>query len=102
MQLDCIKQIKVHGKTAIPTGRYKVIISYSNRFKKYLPEIVGVPGFLGIRIHSGNSAADTEGCPLVGTTKGIDFIGNSRKAFTPLMAKLKAAEKKEKIYITIQ
>ena len=47
---------KVYGKTAIPVGRYKVIISYSNHFKKEMPEIVNVEFFSGIRIHEGNYA----------------------------------------------
>lgn len=94
-------EAKVFGKTAIPRGRYQVIISYSNRFKKNLPLLLNVPGFLGIRIHSGNTHADTEGCILVGETKSKDFVGNSRVAFADLMLKLEIASKREKIYITI-
>lgn len=56
---------KVHGQTAIPAGTYKVIISMSNRFKRLMPEILGVPGFKGIRMHGGNLHTDTDGCPLV-------------------------------------
>jgi hypothetical protein len=99
--LDILKE-KIHGKTAIPTGRYRVTISYSNRFKRYLPELHDVPGFAGIRIHSGNVAADTEGCLLVGTQYKTDTIINSRLAFDKLMAKLLIAETKEEIWITIQ
>lgn len=97
-----IKAKKKHGITAIPTGRYKVVISFSNRFQKYLPELIGVKGFAGIRIHSGNTSADSEGCLLPGTTKATNFVGNSVKAFNALFSKLKATEKKEKIYITIK
>ncbi len=63
---------KVYGETAIPRGIYKVILSYSNRFKRILPELLSVKGFAGIRIHSGNKAVDTHGCILVGdnTEKG--------------------------------
>lgn len=96
-----IAKIKVHSKTAIPTGRYKVVISYSNRFQKYLPEVIGVKGFAGIRIHPGNTAADSEGCILPGSTKAPDFVGNSRSAFNALFAKMKKVEKTEKIYLTV-
>lgn len=100
--LEKIKATKVHGKTAIPYGRYKVISSFSNRFQKYLPEIVGVPGFAGIRIHPGNKATDSEGCILPGQTKSLNFVGNSVKAFGALTTKMQLVEKKEKIYITIK
>ena len=56
---------KVYGETAIPYGTYTVTLSYSNRFKKTMPEILNVPNFSGIRIHCGNSSKDTEGCLLV-------------------------------------
>lgn len=102
MTEEQIKNLKVHSVTAIPKGRYKVVISFSNRFQKYLPELIGVKGFAGIRIHSGNTSANSEGCILPGLTKTKDFVGNSVKAFTSLFSKMKAVEKKEKIYITIK
>src|SRR5690348_8184624 len=58
MSIDDIRKIKVYGKTAIPTGRYELIMSYSNRFKKFLPQLLNVPGFEGIRIHPGNKKED--------------------------------------------
>jgi len=66
MSVEEIKKIKVYGETAIPTGRYRVTLSYSVKFKKMLPEILNVKGFTGIRIHSGNTAKDSLGCILVG------------------------------------
>ena len=95
---------KVYGKTAIPEGTYEMVLSYSPRFKKILPEILNVPNFTGIRIHCGNSSADSSGCVLVGTWDGEkeDWVGNSRIAFNELMSLLqKAANNKEKITITI-
>jgi len=80
---------KVDGKTAIPAGTYSVIVDHSNRFNRDLPHILDVPGFTGVRIHSGNTSANTEGCILVGTTwTGGDFIGNSKIAFDALFKKI--------------
>lgn len=93
---------KIFGKTAIPTGRYRVIISYSEKFKQYLPEIVGVKGYSGIRIHSGNTAIDTLGCPLAGSSYEKDKVLLSRIAFRKLFDKMKAVEKTEEIWITIK
>jgi hypothetical protein len=95
------KQLKVDAKTAIPKGTYEIAITFSNRFKQYLPLIMNVPAFDGIRIHSGNVAADTEGCLLPGQTMSIDMVQQSKKAFSLLFAKLKAVEKTEKITIEI-
>ena len=86
---------KVRNKTAIPPGRYTLILSMSNRFKKIMPEVLNVPMFTGIRIHSGNTAKDTAGCLLVGQTRSVETrsIGRSRTAYTALMIKLTAAVK---------
>lgn len=95
---------KVYGKTAIPEGTYEVKLTHSPRFKKILPEILNVPNFSGVRIHTGNSSKDTEGCILVGTWDGEkeDWISDSRIAFEKLMSLLqKAEDKKESITITI-
>jgi hypothetical protein len=82
---------KVPGRTAIPKGLYTVTITYSERFKRELPLLEGVQGFSGVRIHPGNTAEDTEGCILVGKTKGPDFVGESRAAFAELFVKLERA-----------
>jgi len=82
---------KVYGQTCIPRGTYDVVIDYSNRFKKRMPHILNVPQFDGIRIHPGNTDRDTEGCILVGVTRGDDFIGDSRLAYNELMAAMENA-----------
>lgn len=93
---------KVYGETAIPGGVFNVVVTRSQRFGRDLPLVENVPGFEGIRIHPGNDAADTDGCILVGRTKGVDFVGESRAAFNTLFAKIqKAIEAGEKITLEI-
>lgn len=82
---------KVFGQTAIPAGLYQVVITFSPHFQRDLPLLVNVPGFEGVRIHPGNTAADTEGCILVGMDKLADSIGHSRVAFDALFPKIQAA-----------
>jgi hypothetical protein len=60
-----------------------------------------VPDFEGVRIHPGNTAANTEGCILVGETKDENFVGHSRAAFNRLFEKLKVASRTEKIFIEV-
>lgn len=94
--------VKIPGQTAIPAGTYDVTINYSNRFARRMPQLLNVPNFDGIRIHSGNTDADTEGCILVGKAEGKDWIGQSRDAFNVLFPKLlDAYERGEEITISI-
>ena len=89
---DIEREVKIKSETAIPKGTYKVIINQSNRFKKLMPLLLNVPNFEGVRIHAGNTNHDTEGCILVGRTRSKDFIGQSRKAFDTLFAKMQKAK----------
>jgi hypothetical protein len=112
---------KVYGKTAIPTGRYRVILSVSPHFGKNAffqsickdassglakaPELLQVPGFGGVRIHVGNYASDSEGCILIG--KGafptLEMITQSRLAYRELMALLMDAERRQDpVWLTIR
>lgn len=97
-----IKSKKVYGQTAIPTGTYRVIISYSNKFKRQMPLLLNVPGFLGIRIHSGNTEKDTEGCLIVGKNKAVGKVIESKDTYNKLFSILCEANKKEAIKITIK
>lgn len=90
---------KIEGKTAIPYGTYQVIIDFSNRFQKDMPHVLNVPGFEGIRIHSGNTDADTEGCLLLGQSKGVDIIYNSKAAFASFFPKLQDGLKAGTVFI---
>lgn len=98
---DMVRDIKVQNLTAIPKGKYEVIINFSNRFKQLMPLLLKVPNYEGVRIHWGNYSKDTEGCILVGSTKGVDFIGNSKQQYAKLLSILKTAITKEKIFIEI-
>jgi Family of unknown function (DUF5675) len=98
---DMVRPEKIYGETAIPAGTYQVVISMSERFKTRLPLLVDVPGYTGVRIHPGNTKADTLGCILVGQSRGTDSIGASRAAFGVLLPKLEAAAAREKLVIDI-
>ena len=100
---DQVSEVKIPGETAIPAGRYRVVLTHSPRFKKVLPELLEIPGFKGIRIHSGNDASHTEGCILVGQRQGKSAVFESKQAMLELMAALDAAvEGGEQIWIEIR
>lgn len=103
MSVDEILSKKRKGITAIPTGKYDVILTFSPRFKRVLPLLLGVKGYEGVRIHAGNSAEDTEGCLLVGENKVKGQVINSRATLERLMSLLLECEKrKEKMSIIIE
>ncbi len=101
MDIKEIEKTKIHSMTAIPYGDYEVVINHSNRFNCLMPLLIGVKGFSGVRIHTGNKSADTEGCILVGKTVGLDFIGNSKIEYAEIFKKLSDASLKEKVLLTI-
>ena len=93
---------KVKGKTAIPYGTYEIKWTYSPRFKKYTPQLMNVPSFEGILIHSGNTSKDTEGCILVGENKKKGMVLNSRATVNKLYPIIRNACKQGKVHLTIQ
>ena len=98
---------KVKGRSAIPEGRYAVVISYSPKFKQWLPILLGGPEFnrkwQGIRIHAGNTAKDTEGCILVGQNREVGKVLDSRKWLYELKQKIvEAKDRGEAVWITIK
>lgn len=99
-----VNEGKVYGRTAIPAGRYRVVITMSNRFKRPLPLLIGVPGYTGVRIHPGNTEVDTLGCLLTGITKAPDYVGHSREAFAALFEKMElvAKDPSQEIWINIK
>lgn len=108
MSLDQLNKLKVFGKTAIPYGRYKIVVTKSERFSKlaghdvYLPLLLKVPAFEGVRCHSGNKPEDTEGCLLPGLTKTVNFVSKSKDAFNIVNEKINGALKLgHDVYITI-
>lgn len=84
MTLEQAKKIKVDKMTCIPYGNYEVDITLSGRFGYWLPLVLNVLAFGGIREHIGNFDGDTEGCLLPGTTKGVDKVNGSTDAFYKL------------------
>ena len=91
---DRVRKVKIPDETAIPAGIYKVVIDDSPKYKRQMPHVLDVPGFTGIRIHSGNTDEDTSGCILVGDVLDLPKhrILTSRVAFDRLFKKMLAAD----------
>jgi hypothetical protein len=102
MSLEEIQKLKIHGKTAIPEGRYQVVIAFSPRFKRVLPRLLNVTGYDGVLMHIGNYPRDTEGCLLPGTIPTKDCVLHSTAAFNNLYKKLLKVPNSEEIWITIK
>lgn len=93
---------KVKGKTAIPYGTYEIKWTYSPRFKKYTPQLMNVPSFEGIRVHAGNTSADTEGCLILGENKQVGKVLNSRATINKFYPIIKEACSNGKVTIEIK
>lgn len=103
MDLDTIQSLKKPSITAIPYGTYKVLITYSPRFKQKMPLLINVKGFDGIRIHSGNDHTHTSGCILVGENKEKGKVLNSKITYAKLFNLINdALNNNEEVRITIE
>ena len=104
----------VKTKTAIPQGRYRLITSFSNRFRREMIQVLNVSGgniqfgnrsvdVCGIRIHGGNTEADSEGCPLLGKMQdaAIGKIWNCAGVNEELMRIVKTEQAKGVVYLNI-
>lgn len=99
---DPVREKKVWGETAIPAGRYLITLEESPRFGADTLTVNNVPDFTGVRIHAGNTARDTHGCPLVGRVRQQVTIGESRVALAALKAKVaEAIDAGEYVWLTI-
>ena len=95
--------VKVQDATAIPAGRYQVVINMSPRLGRMMMRLLDVPMFDGILIHSGNDDVDTKGCVLVGQQiMGPDYIRGGSVALPKLQKQVQAAlNAGDKVWITI-
>lgn len=113
MSVVDIKRAKIYGRTAIPTGRYEILWNVSNTFRTKswaipysgnVPLVDGVKGFDRIRIHPGNTAADTLGCILVGRNTVKGKVTQSVECYRNLLDNylVPAFRRRERCYITIK
>lgn len=92
---------KIAGKTAIPRGKYEVKITWSNRFKKYMMQVMDVPQFEGVRLHAGNTHENTDGCPLLGEAVDEYTLVNSRMKTQRVFDDVEKALKTEKVWLEV-
>ena len=91
-ELELYPEAKVKGKTAIPRGLYHLTVTFSNRFQRQMLLILAVPGFEDVRIHGGNTAADTEGCPLYGRVRTETGVAQCKEICNALCEMVEEAE----------
>lgn len=99
---DPCRPHKISDQTAIPSGNYEVICSWSNRFQRIMPRLMKVPFYDGILIHSGNTPSHTSGCILIGKKKTENAIYESHAAFDALFPILKKITEKGKLFVSVE
>lgn len=93
---------KVQNETAIPEGKFEVRMTFSNRFQRIMPELIGVPGFAGVRIHGGNTDKDTDGCILCGQMKDGMGIHNCAHVLEQLSAMIQSTiDQGARVWMTV-
>ena len=103
MPQTVIRRHKIIGKTAIPTGRYRILITRSRRFGRWLPLLLNVKGFEGIRIHAGNKPEDTRGCILLGFNRRKGYVLDSTRCVLTLVKMMtEAIAKGEKVFVEVR
>ena len=101
--LGTILIAKYKGYRAIPTGRYRILITRSRRFGRWLPLLMNVKGFEGIRIHPGNKPEDTRGCILLGFNHRKGYVLDSTRCVLTLVKMMtEAIEKGEKVFVEVR
>lgn len=96
------KLLKVYAETAIPYGRYPVLVTWSNRFKRMLTGVFNVPDFEGIRIHNGSTAKSSAGCIIVSSRRLADgMILNEKETMNKICDLVAEKQKTEKVFLTI-
>lgn len=101
MSLDKIKDLKIAKETCIPYGRYRTILSYSVKLKRYLPLLLDVRGYRGIRFHRGSGANYSSGCICLGFGRKGNRLTGYKEAEKDFIAVLDKINKTEAIYTTI-
>ncbi|WP_036876360.1 DUF5675 family protein [Xylanibacter oryzae] len=96
-------ETKIKGKTAIPEGRYRIMMKMSSKFEKQMPFLMDVPHFKGVMIHQGNTPKNTQGCIIVGYNTIRGLVLKSRQAMESIQDYLDTAiETKQEIWCVIK
>ena len=99
---DTCRKNKIDGKTAIPAGRYQIILHDWKGKGIMVPKLLNVPFYKDIVMHSGNIPEDTDGCIIVGHKATFKSMEESRDALRDLMSKIYPKLEKEEVFITIK